>query len=118
MNLDLRLGPRLALQQRMTPQLILLTRLLTRPCQELRKEVDEALTDNPALEDVPDDEDGVGADMADAASALRSAEATITESPGLAGVDYAQGFVALHQSDELRLLEHLDSGGSDKVGLE
>jgi len=102
----------------MTPQLILLTRLLTRPCQELRKEVDEALTDNPALEDVPDDEDGVGADMADAASALRSAEATITESPGLAGVDYAQGFVALHQSDELRLLEHLDSGGSDMVGLE
>jgi RNA polymerase sigma-54 factor len=54
MNMELR--PGLSLQQRMTPQLILLMRLLARPCLELREEIAEALDDNQALEEVADPE--------------------------------------------------------------
>lgn len=121
MSLDLRPTSRLTLQQRMTPQLIHLMQLLTLPSQELRSEVDEALTDNPALEEVPDDEDGVGGDMAEAAGSVPGAPETITGRTGLADVEWAQGPHPLHQSDEVRLLEHLDGGvGSDlvRIGLE
>ena len=61
--MNLRMSPRptlqqgLILQQRMTPQLILLMQLLVRPCHELRSEVLEALVDNPALEEGQDDDD-------------------------------------------------------------
>ena len=50
MNMQLR--PGLSLQQRLTPQLILLMELLARPCLELREEIAEAVDDNPALETV------------------------------------------------------------------
>lgn len=52
MNMQLR--PGLSLQQHMTPQLILLMKLLTRPCLELREEIAEAVDDNPALEAISD----------------------------------------------------------------
>ena len=47
----------LGLQQRLTPQLILLMRLITLPCQELRQEVLKALEENPGLEEDGSDED-------------------------------------------------------------
>jgi RNA polymerase sigma-54 factor len=91
MNLELRPGMRLGLEQRLTPQLILLMKLLVRPCLELRSEIAAALTDNPALEEIPD------------------ADAPLPESEQIAA------------ADDLRFLEHLDGGaGGDllRVGLE
>lgn len=91
MNLEMR--PRLALQQRMTPQLILLMNLLSQPCLELQDEIAEAINDNPALEEVPD------------------------EDAPPAGPDETAALL----SDEARLLDHLDGGiGGDltRVNLE
>jgi len=92
MKLELRPRMGIGLDQRMTPQLILLMELLVRPCLELRDEMTAALTDNPALEEVPDEETPpAGSDQIAAAA------------------------------DEARLLEHLDGGvGGDlvRIGLE
>src|SRR4029453_222531 len=61
MSMDLRLSQRVALQQHMTPQLAFLMHLLARPWQELRQELVQAVTDNPALEEVLEMEDVSGA---------------------------------------------------------
>jgi RNA polymerase sigma-54 factor len=53
-SMTMQLRPGLSLQQRMTPQLILLMKLLARPCLELREEIAEAVDDNPALEAISD----------------------------------------------------------------
>jgi RNA polymerase sigma-54 factor len=55
-SMNMQLRPGLSLQQRMTPQLILLMKLLARPCLELREEIAEAVDDNPALEATSDHE--------------------------------------------------------------
>ncbi len=87
MNLHQR--PELSLQQRLTPQLILLMELLARPCLELREEIAEAVDDNPALEAIIDHE---------SAPALPDSGDTSV------------------RSDEARLLEHLYGGvGGDFI---
>jgi len=62
----MKLTPRLGLQQHLTPQLILLMRILAFGSQELRQEVTKALEENPLLEEdiadeatesLPSDED-------------------------------------------------------------
>ena len=58
MSLDLSM--KLGLQQRLSPQLILLMRLMTLPSQELRQEVLKALEENPVLEEDSSDEDAEG----------------------------------------------------------
>src|SRR5262245_28730409 len=93
-SMNMQLRPGLALQQHMTPQLILLMELLARPCLELREEITEAVDDNPALEAIIDHESAP----------------PLPDSGDTAVV-----------ADEARLLEHLHGGvGGDftRVGLE
>ena len=54
LELSHRIAP--ALHLRMTPQMFQLMRILARPSLELRHEIAEALTDNPALEEESDDD--------------------------------------------------------------
>src|SRR5262245_26426700 len=99
MSMDMRFSQRPSLQQRMTPQLALLMNLLARPWQELRQELMEAVTDNPALEEVLETEDG-GAPQEE---------------------DQGGTAPAASDSDEARFLEYLAGGsGADlvRVGLE
>src|SRR5262245_20846644 len=51
MDITIRQTPRLALQQRLTPQLIQFMRLVALPNADLRKEVQDALVEFPALEE-------------------------------------------------------------------
>jgi DNA-directed RNA polymerase specialized sigma54-like protein len=99
MSMDLRLSQRVALQQHMTPQLAFLMHLLARPWQELRQELVQAVTDNPALEEVLEMEDVSGA----------APEEEVATPDSDAGSSH-------FQTDEARLLEHLAGGtGADLV---
>jgi RNA polymerase sigma-54 factor len=103
MSMDLRVFPRVTLQPHMTPQLAFLMHLLARPWQELRQELVAAVTDNPALEEVLEVEDGPAAPEEEVAAPDPAAESPHS------------------QSDEARLLEHLAGGvGADlvRVGVE
>src|SRR5262245_35003740 len=101
-SMDLRLSQRPTLLQRMTPQLALLMGLLARPWHELRQELTAAITDNPALEEVPEAEDSTPAEE---------------EGEPVGPVVAAPAA----DSDEARFLEYLAGGsGADlvRVGLE